>query len=59
MSDGDGFPPGTYQYLREIGCFRPVKPCFRCGRMVSKWHKHWTKPGEFVRAATEGKDDEG
>ena len=40
------FPPGTFQYLRDVGAFRPVVWCDRCGHMVSKWHEHLTKPGE-------------
>ena len=42
------FPPGTFQYLRDAGAFRPVVWCDRCGRMVSKWHEHLTKPGEAL-----------
>lgn len=49
------FQPGTFQYLREIGAFRPVKVCPRCGRWVSRWHKHWTDPGESADATKEPK----
>ena len=48
--DCRSFPPGTFQYLRDLGAFDPVKWCDRCGRKVSKGHTHWTKPGEPVRA---------
>jgi len=44
------YPPGTLQYLRDRGAFRPVRWCARCGCMVSKWHEHWTKPGEALDA---------
>jgi hypothetical protein len=42
------FPPGTFQYLRDMGAFRPVKWCQRCNRMVSRWHEHLTEPGKPI-----------
>lgn len=42
------FPPGTFQYARDTGQFRPVQFCARCNRMVSKWHAHWTEPGKPI-----------
>jgi hypothetical protein len=63
MKSRSNFPPGTYQYLRDIGAFRPVTWCPRCFRMVSRWHDHHTKKGEFVPArkalaTQEDKDDD-
>lgn len=48
------FPLGSFQCARDTGQFRPVKFCARCGRMVSKWHEHLTKPGESILIMPEG-----
>jgi len=44
------FPPGTFQYLRDMGAFRPVKWCDRCNARVSRNHTHWTELGKPVLA---------
>lgn len=44
------WPINCMQDLRDAGMFRPVQWCARCGCMVSKWHKHYTDPGESIEA---------
>jgi hypothetical protein len=48
------FPPGTFQYARDTGQFRPVKFCPRCACMVSQRHEHWTEKGKPVLAMPDG-----